>query len=304
MASLEQAREQQAAQRGLILLMMQDLTRTWVNLDPARLAVTLPRWITAVLGVISRYGDAAGALALDYYDTERDAAGVPGAPPSPEIRLPGRGEVEPQLRWATKGLWDNHVLDPDDEFDRMWRQIVAEEAAADLADLARLAEEDLAELGDDDLTGPDDEDEAAAMELSPAADRLAKARSNVEGVATRLVTNVGRGAIVDAVAEDRQAVGVARVAAPDACAFCRVMAIRGPVYKNERTAGRTANAQFVGAGEFKYHNHCRCTAVPYFQGQEWDPQPQVQEWQRQYERARGMQGDTLRNFDRIVRTGG
>src|SRR5690606_38544114 len=124
------------AQRGLILLMLQDLTRTWVNLDPARLAVTLPRWITAVLGVISRYGDAAGALALDYYDTERDAAGVPGAPPSPEIRLPGRGEVEPQLRWATKGLWDNHVLDPDDEFDRMWRR--SEEHTSELQSREKL----------------------------------------------------------------------------------------------------------------------------------------------------------------------
>lgn len=297
MPVLEQAREQQAAQAGLIALMLQDLARTWSNLDPGRLGQTLPRWVTAVLAVLDRYGDAAGALALDYYDTERDAAGVPGRPPAPEIRTPGRDEVEPQLRWATKGLWDDHVLDPDPEFDRMWQRIVAEEAAADLA---ALDEEDLATIGEEDLQQP----EPARETRSPAADRLVKARGNVDGVVTRLVTNVGRGAVVDAVAQDRQAVGVARVADPDACAFCRMMAIRGPVYRNAQTAGRRTNAKFVGAGEFKYHNHCRCWVAPYFEGQEWEPQPQVTQWQRQYERARGMRGDTLKNFGRIVRTGG
>lgn len=299
MPVLEQAREQQAAQAGLITLMLQDLARTWSNLDPGRLGQTIPRWITAVLAVLDRYGDAAGALALDYYDAERDAAGVPGRPPATEIRVPGRDEVEPQLRWATKGLWDDHVLDPDPEFDRMWQRIVAEEAAADLA---ALDEEDLAAIGEEeDLSRPEPAREA---QQSPAADRLSKARGNVDGVATRLVTNVGRGAVVDAVAQDRQAVGVARVASPDACAFCRTMAIRGAVYKNQQTAGRRANAKFVGAGEFKYHNHCRCWVAPYFEGQDWEPQPQVKEWQRQYERARGMGGNVLRNFDRIVRAAG
>lgn len=298
MATLEHAREQQAAQRGLILLMLQDLARSWADLDPGRLGATLPRWITAVLAVITRYGDAAGALALDYYDTERDAAGVPGRPPSPEIRLPTRDEVEPQLRWATKGLWDNNVLDPDPEFDRMWQQILDEEAAADLA---ALDEQDLADIGEDLLDEPT---EPVEHDLSPAADRLAKTRTKVDGIATRLVTDVGRSSVLDAVSEDRRAVGVARIAAPNACAFCRTMTLRGAVYKNEQTAGRRANAKFSkGSGEFKYHNHCRCWTAPLFEGEEWQPQPEVGNWQEQYDRAKAMRGNTLRNYYRILRAG-
>src|SRR5690606_41825684 len=95
MASLEQAREQQAAQRGLILLMLQDLTRTWVNLDPARLAVTLPRWITAVLGVISRYGDAAGALALATPAPDRMPAASRGPRPPRTPGPPAGGPCSP-----------------------------------------------------------------------------------------------------------------------------------------------------------------------------------------------------------------
>lgn len=258
----------------------------------------MPRWIAAVSAVLNRYGDAAGALGLDYYETERDAAGVPGRAPSPEIRTPDERQVEASLRWATKGLWDDHVLAPDSEFDRMWQQILDEEAAADLASLDA---EDLADIGDDLLDEPKQSVKPVERELSPAADRLTKTRSKVDGIASRLVTDVGRGAVVDAAAEDRQAVGVARVAAPDACAFCRVMAIRGVVYKNEQTAGRRANAKFVGAGEFKYHSHCRCWTVPYFEGQEWAPQSQIAEWERQYQQARGMRGNTIANYYRLLR---
>lgn len=301
MAALESAREQQAAQRGLVALMLQDLAGTWTSLNPGRLGQTLPKWIAAVAAILDRYGDAAGALGLDYYEAERDAARVAGRAPTPEIRTPERAQVESSLRWATKGLWDDHVLEPDPEFDRLWQQILDEEAAADLAG---LDEEDLADIGDDLLDQPDEPAEPAVQRLSPAADRLAKARTQVDGVATRLVTDVGRGAVLDAVAEDRKAVGVARIAAPNACAFCRTMTLRGAVYKNEQTAGRRANAKFTkGSGEFKYHNHCRCWTAPLFEGEEWEPQPEVAKWQEQYDRAKAMRGDTLKNFYRILRAG-
>lgn len=309
MATLERASEQQAAQRGLIVLMLQDLARTWADLDTRRLGPTLPRWITAVLAVLTRYGEASGALGLDYYDAERDAAGVGGRAPAPMLRLPERPQVEASLRWATKNLWDDSVRAPDDDFDRLFEQIIQEEAAADLA---ALDEDELTDLGDEDLGDEDpdapepddDEDEQERHELSPAARQLRKARTKVDGIAARLVTGVGRGAVVDATAEDRQAVGCARVARADACAFCRMMAIRGIVYKDEGTAGRNANAGFDGKGEFKYHDHCRCWAGPYFEGEEWQPQPQIAEWRQQYQQARQMRGDVIANFYEIVKAGG
>lgn len=281
MATLEQSREQQAAQRGLVALMLQDLAGTWTELDPGRLGRTLPRWVTAVRAVVGRYGDAAGALGLDYYEAERDVAGVPGRAPSPEIRTPNQAQVEASLRWATKRLWDDRVLEPDPEFDRLWRQILGEEAAADLA---ALDEEDLADIGDDLLDKPA---EPAEHELSPAADRLAKTRTKVDGIASRLVTDVGRGAVIDSVSEDRQATGWVRIASASACAFCRMLAQRGPVY-SEDTA------------RFQAHDHCKCIAAPIFEGDSWEPEQHVLRWRSQYQQAARMKGDTLANLRRIV----
>lgn len=189
--------------------------------------------------------------------------------------------MEASLRWATKGLWDHDVLERDPEFDRMWQQILDEEAAADLAS---LDEEDLADIGDDLLDQPT---EPVEHGLSPAADRLAKTRTKVDGIATRLVTDVGRGAVLGAVAEDQQATGWVRIAAANACAFCRMLAQRGPVY-TEGTAG------------FQAHDHCKCVAAPIFEGEAWEPDERVQRWRSQYQQASRMKGNTLANLRRIV----
>ncbi|OLT13011.1 hypothetical protein BJF79_03680 [Actinomadura sp. CNU-125] len=299
MATPTASREQQAAQTGLSVLMLRELAGTWRLLNPARLAGTMPQWIAAVNDVIDRYGQAAGAMALDYYDAERAAAGVSGRSPTTLLREPDPDQIENSLRWATKNLWDQELLDNAVALERELEEIAHEEEAA-IADLADLDEDDLAEIGEDHL-----DEEIADPEPQPAADDPAgqarASRTKVDGIASRLVGDVGRGAIVDAVAEDRAAVAVARRAAPDACAFCRVMAIRGAVYKNEQTAGRAANSEFAGAGEFKYHNHCRCWATPLFEGEEWQPQPQIELWEQQYQQARAMPGDTISNFYRLLR---
>ena len=103
----------------------------------------------------------------------------------------------------------------------------------------------------------------ATMPLRADGD-LATTESNVRGVADRLVLDVGRRTLVDAVQRDRQAKGWARVTRPGACSFCRLLATRGAVYKTESTAGRDANARFAGEGEFKFHNHCHCYVEPVF----------------------------------------
>ncbi|ERS57576.1 hypothetical protein HMPREF1261_02249 [Corynebacterium sp. KPL1818] len=77
--------------------------------------------------------------------------------------------------------------------------------------------------------------------------------------------------------------GYARMAQPDACAFCRMLASRGAVYGSESAAlyvgaatvrkhysdghdrgyrlkqGRVRGVQAAGS---KYHDHCRCVAAP------------------------------------------
>lgn len=53
---------------------------------------------------------------------------------------------------------------------------------------------------------------------------------------------------------DRQSVGYRRIASASACGFCKMLAGRGAVYKQE-------------SAYFASHGNCQCTVVPVFQGQ-------------------------------------
>jgi hypothetical protein len=79
------------------------------------------------------------------------------------------------------------------------------------------------------------------------ADR--KALVAVSGAASRHVLNGGRDALDTAVAHDAVALGYARVTGPNPCAFCAVLASRGPVYTSAASA----------AGAKDYHDFCMCT---------------------------------------------
>lgn len=61
----------------------------------------------------------------------------------------------------------------------------------------------------------------------------------------------GRDAIAEAVAADPQAVGYARAASGDACAFCAMLASRGPVYSEDTV-------------DFEAHPGCHCEPEPQF----------------------------------------
>lgn len=239
--STSRAVEQQAAQRALVAAMLADMARAWPLLNESMLRRSLPQWITAVLAIVTRYGRMSGGLAVDYYEAERDAAGLPGRFTVPFPELPPQRQVDQSLRWATKDLW----------------------------------------------TRLDGETSPSGLVVPSKAERLSVAKLEADAVAAKLVADVGRGAVTGAVTEDRQATGWARTAAIGACAFCRMLATRGPAY-DEQTV------------KFRAHDGCHCMAQPVFRGQRWEPLPHVREWQDQYERASKQRGDTLNNFRRIV----
>ncbi|HEY9369744.1 hypothetical protein [Streptomyces sp.] len=116
----------------------------------------------------------------------------------------------------------------------------------------------------------------------PIGERLAAAEQRAEGAAQKIIADVGRDTVVEALNDDDEALGWARVTGPGACAFCSLMVSRGPVYHTEQTAGRAADSRFTGEGRYKFHNNCDCTVAPIFAGQEWDPPEYVQEWDRLY----------------------
>lgn len=93
----------------------------------------------------------------------------------------------------------------------------------------------------------------AAGELDVVTGRaMAIGREMAAGAAMRLALTGGRSTIVDSVAADEVALGWARATSGKACAFCAMLASRGPVYRSE------------GSGEFRAHDHCSCTAEPVY----------------------------------------
>jgi hypothetical protein len=131
----------------------------------------------------------------------------------------------------------------------------------------------------------DPEDPATTdAQRAPLEVRLEQAEKKAEAVVQKLVTDQGRGTVRNAVRQDRQAVAWARAAALGACAFCKLLATRGAVYKQD-TAG------------FRSHDGCHCGVVPIFRGQRFELSDHAREWERLYEEyAAPYSGDQLRRF--------
>jgi hypothetical protein len=148
---------------------------------------------------------------------------------------------------------------------------------------------------------PEDPKTTDAQKL-PIEQRLAAAEKKAEAVAQKLVTDQGRGTVREAVRRDRVAVGYARAAALGACAFCKLMATRGMVFKTAEAAGREANSRFAGdASVVKFHDNCHCALVPVWKGQRFELSDHAKEWERLYrEYAAPYSGDQLRRFRQAV----
>ena len=140
-----------------------------------------------------------------------------------------------------------------------------------------------------DLWPRDPEDpKTTDAQREPFDVRLEQAEKKAEAVAQKLVTDTGRDTVQGAVRSDRQAVAWARSAALGACAFCRMLAIRGAVFKQDTV-------------DFRAHSGCHCMSIPVFKGQQFELSDKAKEWERLYrEYAAPYAGDQLRRFRRAV----
>jgi hypothetical protein len=130
---------------------------------------------------------------------------------------------------------------------------------------------------------PDIPAPVSAPEPAVTLERLA-------GSAKRMVMDASRDTVVDnAVKQDFK---WARYASANACAFCRLMATRGPVYASERSAtkvvGRGPAQTTKGTRKLgeSYHDHCRCIAVPVPDGETYTPPDYTSQWEQDYLAAR------------------
>lgn len=86
---------------------------------------------------------------------------------------------------------------------------------------------------------------------------------------------------------DKEGVRYARHASANACAWCRVLATREPVYHSAETAT-------------KGHDNCHCVAVPVRDG-DWEPAPYVSQWMDEYQAARREVGGSLDDIVNYMR---
>lgn len=92
----------------------------------------------------------------------------------------------------------------------------------------------------------------AALARGVPLDRAAStAEATSSASAYRHVLNGGRATILDSVAADRTALGWRRVAGGGACDFCRMLAGRGAVFREQ-------------SAHFDAHDACSCTAEPVY----------------------------------------
>ncbi|MEU1778110.1 hypothetical protein ABZ545_01330 [Streptomyces abikoensis] len=136
-----------------------------------------------------------------------------------------------------------------------------------------------------DLWPRDPEDPATTdAQREPLERWLDAAEAKAEAVAQKLVVDQGRGTVQEAVRRDRQAVAWARAASLGACAFCKLLATRGAVYKQD-------------TADFRAHDGCHCGVVPVFRGQRFELSEKAKEWERLYrEYAAPHSGEQLNRF--------
>jgi hypothetical protein len=110
--------------------------------------------------------------------------------------------------------------------------------------------------------------------------------------ANRQVYNANRDTITTNA--NREKVMYARFAGPTACAFCRILATRGPVYSGKGivTDPQTGQQHMTVIGHrgtrkpgTDYHDNCKCLAIPVRPGKTYHPPGYVDAWQHDYEIA-------------------
>jgi hypothetical protein len=95
----------------------------------------------------------------------------------------------------------------------------------------------------------------------------------VAASAARHVSEGGWNTIQETVARDDRALGWARAASATACAFCALLASRGPVYRED-------------TADFDAHDNCSCGIEPVFSENDYEWPPNSREYRAAYEAAR------------------
>jgi hypothetical protein len=268
----------------------------WVLLDTARLDDTGPGWVRAVLRLIQDHRLRSAEVSASYYH-EFQSAEAPNTAPRPRVDRPrlelpaGVGPPRPRPGRPPRRPGPDVIPEPRQSrvrFDldesafrpREPRRTRIEIPNIDWSPSDRAARVSLT------VTGPVGQKSKIGRGKSPTR---ARDESFVEasGAASRHVLTGGRQSLLTLLQDDQQAIGWARVTDGDPCAFCALLASRGPVYKTEQSAG------------FQPHDACACQPEPVYSRDSLWP-GRGAEFRRLYREAtRGYSGkDAINAFRR------
>lgn len=152
------------------------------------------------------------------------------------------------------------------------------------------------------VTGPSTV-KRATMQGKTADQAMDLGLSRTGKAAMRHALSGGRRTLEGSITSDRSAVGYARVASGSACAFCAMLASRGAVYLSRDAAGsvvgrdgRPRGTRSLGSD---YHDGCGCSVEPVYD-RNAAPPPGAERYDELWQEAKRMDGDTAKNFRRLV----
>ena len=129
----------------------------------------------------------------------------------------------------------------------------------------------------------------SVLERSMLSQAMDDTATGLSGAATRHVMNGGRDEIQNALKQDTLALGYVRNTQGDPCYFCAMLASRGPVYDDD--SFDESDPRFIGEGEHKVHDHCRCTVEPVYS--------RKSKWPGVASEASQMWGDLSKSLGRV-----
>jgi hypothetical protein len=233
----EQHRRAQVANQQSFL---RQFLALWPLLNPLDLDAFVPGWLSAVLRLIDVFRQQSADITTDYYRRFREIEAPGDAPDLPEITFQGVSSpaTEQILRRVARG-------------DRNIAPVDLDRVLIDWSDARRAAQVSML------VTGPSNI-KAKIKRATPVEQATRSALVEASGAASRHVLDGGRKTALTVVQRDEIAIGWARVTDGDPCAFCAMLASRGPAYKSRQQAA------------FQAHDHCACSVEPVFsRAAEW-----------------------------------
>jgi len=259
----EEYRQQQLALKAAFLAQFIPTVNllSWSAID-----ATYAAWVQVVMPLVRSFRQASADLAVDYYQRLRLIEAPEASSPAPTVEfrnapgaeLPGPARLasgrnqRPTItvgsarrdsvgQAGTARDTPSNITAPHfGEF----KPVVLDWSSADDATIRSLL-----------VTGPSALKRASHHGLDETrARRVAVVQAS--GAASRHVLNGARDTTLELVKADDVAVGYIRVTASNPCAFCAMLASRGPVYHESSFA--ESDPRFVGPGTIKVHDNCAC----------------------------------------------